>query len=707
SCNNKRLPVKQKEFSVELALDNLSIISELELTPNVTLGIVDDKKIISTSEDFPSSVDWLTIERMDEVISLMKEAYVSIFHYLRDMEKDPLTNWSHANVRKGLQSTLVLVGESTKRFDQYLSLFKEKNFELLENTSEYKTLLSFYLEKIATHFEGKLEGKEAWDLDRQEEKSTATQEDFEDFSLVQMDKEYELFYMRNEEERPFFSPALLKNLKLYCDFDEIADKCFLEDPLLRIQYMYDRDAQAASEQILHLVSPYLRDFFAKKIPMDEHEFAALLSKASMALMLASNSKNLIQNTSGKNSLRYFADFLLFLRELLSCNEYSQFITYGKEEELLDLAHRFCYAFFLRKVGNRQEMIGFIHRLMHLGEEKRKDPSSFWQKLLMEDSFIRKALEKFPSGPLFKDLDVIRSGEESIGFCPIRQGNFPCPLYSIGEKNQVEVVKIPSPTTQDKIAKAYVIEEFRGFIHFYTKHNKKHLLINLQDRTSWKEFARVHALEELSKQADYEKGFQVVTLSKNTAFYHQNEEYLTVSSTKEFLDQIKEQFSRPEECGFYIPKGISLGNFVEDFVEDLFDLFFPDSVEITHQNRLDFLEIFYGFLLLKCIEIYKPDSMSFTCKDGVDTGAVESGFFYAFIKLLTGSSFKREEEDFLRWLLYAPALLVRERAVDAERFYRALSALSFVEERLQKEAKKKEKLLAKWFDKETFRLIQLS
>jgi len=62
----------------------------------------------------------------------------------------------------------------------------------------------------------------------------------------------------------------------------------------------------------------------------------------------------------------------------------------------------------------------------------------------------------------------------------------------------------------------VIEEFKGFLrHIEMKKGvEKHLLFNLQDRTSWEEHARCQALEDLEHHAEFNNQLVVVTLPKN-------------------------------------------------------------------------------------------------------------------------------------------------------------------------------------------------
>ncbi len=52
---------------------------------------------------------------------------------------------------------------------------------------------------------------------------------------------------------------------------------------------------------------------------------------------------------------------------------------------------------------------------------------------------------------------------------------------------------------------------------YGASKKKHLMVNLNDRTSWHEYVRSAGLENLQKNAEFSQQFFVLTLPKDTDF----------------------------------------------------------------------------------------------------------------------------------------------------------------------------------------------
>ena len=315
--------------------------------------------------------------------------------------------------------------------------------------------------------------------------------------------------------------------------------------------------------------------------------------------------------------------------------------------------------------------------------------------------------------MFKILDLIREEQEEdaiIPFDPIGQENLPSRIYEVQRKGKkIDVLRIPSPTRQSLIHKVEVVDEFRGFLRSLAQETpvRKHMIINLQDRTSWKEYARSRALETLQMNAEFNNQLVVITLPKDTDFYHQTNEYLNLNKADDFLKAFAAQLATPEECGYFLPAQVKkpdLTRFTEMALPAIHELFFNNKNTLTRRNREDFIEIFYQFLILKCIDMVEPNSISFTCKDAIDTGAASNGAFYGFIKLLSGDFSAKEELDFLRWLLYTPALFIRERAIDPERFNRTISALERIDGEMAEHGKQIIKTFSEFFHPQTFKTL---
>lgn len=674
------------------AMENLAAIASIDMEQPPLLAVVKKTRFVLDSEEVGKErAQWLSGEGSEVILSLLDATYQSIHLHLQHLYNSPETDWDSHKMRQGIASTMDLVGESAEKMDRYLSMRLGEAYKgQVAMRDAFKALGHFYSERFAKKFEGGIEGPERWQEEWSE--SPIQGSDLQDFDAVRKDREYELFYIRNEMGKPYFTAELLRNLKLSVHFDGETES-FEEDPLLKIRVMADRDLNAAAKQILGDCHGSMEEFYKTCRKTQGNELVQALNTAIVALFLTADPRHLIQNTEGKSALPYFQDFHSALRKAMQTSEYQKLIAYSPEKDdraaraLIQLTHHFCYAFFHRVSGVKQEAIGLIHRTMRRGEElqtKKEKGSSLWNQLLFDDEKLRTLLAKFPNGPLFKILDVIREEQEEdavVPFDPIGQENLPSSLYEIEHKGKsILVLRIPSPTRQSIINKVEIVEEFKGFLR-YSGSKNKHLIVNLQDRTSWREFSRSGAVESMQKMAEFSGHLFVLTLPKDTDFYFQNNEYLHLEKANDFLISFKAQLENFESCGFHFPLPWKLHD-VQKFVAELLPLihehFFESKTKLSRKEREDFIEIVYQFLILKAIEICEPDSLSFTCKDAVDTGAAQSALFYIFLRILSGDLDPKIDRDFLLWLLYTPAFFVRERAIDPERFYRALSAAEGME-----------------------------
>lgn len=686
--------------SIHEAVDNLAVLSDLDLNHPSSMGMTYGLKFVTEDEVLPDTeVQWFSPENIEDIVKTLKKTYISVLEYLKKINEDKGFGWEKKKIRQGIQEMMELAGKATDQVDSYIDSIKDiVKLDKLKISLEYQNLLYFYLEKIQKNFEVPLEGKEDWDQNWQAgENATLLDIDksgLKDFNTVKNDLEYELFYLKNSDGHPFFQKELLKNIELYCDFDQ-SKQIQENDPLLRIASFIDRNQLGISNQILHKIFPALTEFYQCAKAEDDKRIYFYVNQMIMSLMLASNPKNLMQNTFGKNTTQYFYDFQIFLNQLLTSKIFKESVSKKNHFSrlALEVTYYVCQVLFMNKGAIKEEMIGFIHRLISLGEEldnqeKCQKDDSIWVQILKNDENLRKTLNHFPSGPIFKILDVIR--EKVSGFYPLMQGNLPKQLYSFTYlKNKVDVLKIPSPTKQVVISKAEIADEFLGFLRSYSFNNqtKKHLLINLQDRTSWKEHARTKQIEDLDKNQEFKGHYFIVTLTKDTDFYHQNEHYLKIDKAEDFISVFKEQLVSPEEFGFYYHRIVDTDDFhsfTAKAIDMIHTLIFENKKVLSRKERQDFIEIFYHLAILKILDIINPDSISFTCKDALDVGGSFSFSFFAFLNILQNKTLKKEDKDFILYLLYTEPLISRERSINSQRLNRSLSCIDYLQKMVQKD-----------------------
>ncbi len=720
---------KVEELSVIDAVDNLTHMAEIDLKASIQEEVSPLELTEEQISERLHSLSWHDPEYFLYSRERIKETFRVIQNYFKQIYEKEKGQLRDASMQKGIQAIMLLAGEAAQKMDQYTEkMTGAKKEGSITQLKEYQDLQHYYQTKIIHKFHNYLEIKEGWQNEwgqaAEAELLDIQRQGLKGLDAVRKDKEYELFMVRKEDGRPFFNRDLLRHLRLVGEFDEIFTESFGEDPFLKIKIIQDRDLHTTAKEILHLVAPYVDDFYKEALRYKDIEFVACINKAIMALMLAANPRNLVQNTAGKSCVGYFTDFQYYLRRALSSQEYMKYISNPPDSSqrffhiLLNLSYGLSTSFFTR-LGSRKEMVAFIHFLIEEGAKESTvqtatgSPLSLWNNLADEDEHIRYTLKKYPNGPLMKAIDVFRTEQQLVGFDPFAQGNLPGQLFTlINDEMHISCLRIPCPVRQEYISKAELAEEFYCFLRSIAteKREQRHLLINLQDRTSWQEHARCLSLEDLQKKAEFSNSLVIVTLPKSGDFYMQAGSYINLNESKEFINNFKEQIASGEQCGYFL-SGAMKSKEIEEFVNETMKMihlyFFGGKEVLLRKNRLDFIEIFYLFFTLKLIDVCKPDTMSFTCKDAVDTGAAASAEIYAFIKMMNGLKlWEKNEKDFLSWMIYSSALLLRKRAIDHQRLNRMLSALAVVNAELETQLSEVAKISSKLYSLPFFKDLSI-
>ncbi|MCE5317189.1 MAG: hypothetical protein LLG04_07490 [Parachlamydia sp.] len=685
------------------AVEALSSIADFEMDREI--GIAQRHELIVQENPLTyRTVHWLHKQGATETVQMIKEIFKVILNYLRNYYNKEYRSVTEPQAVEGIKTIMVLVGEVAKKLDRYTHLFAEKKSSVTE-LKEYKQLQEFYLTRFARKVDDRMLGKWLLELTKKAWKeggrlkltgkpAIETKHVFVDMEGVRKDSEYELLLMRKEDGSRFYSPRLIRNIKLVCDFGDYFPGSKVEaDPLDDVAIWQDKVCRSSAKEILSALGQNLHRFYREALRLKDREIIEYLNKALMALMLAANPQNQLRDAQLKCCREYFADFQRYLRSALRTDDYHKLITYPPKASdrvahcVLDVAHGLCLALF-ENVQSFQEIASFIQNIIQEAREKQspeheKAVKALWSGISCDGAALVKLFKHHTAGPLYKMLEVLQnSGVQS--FDPISQRDLPCRLYALGmTENKVVNILLPSPTHQEIIHKASVIDEFKGFLRGCLKNQffRRHLLINLQDRTSWREHARCSVLEELQHQEEFDGALTVVTLAKDTEFYHQLAPYSHENRADIFIQNFKDML-QDVNAGFYFPNEIAnkiFPHFMEGVIDAIHRVFFSGRNVLSKEHRLDFIEIFYLFLQLKLIEIVKPDSFSLTCKDGVDIGPAASVQLYAFMQMIgSDKSTEAAERDQMNLILHAPALMLRNRLIQPERFNRMVSAIRCLE-----------------------------
>lgn len=678
----------KEELSVMEAVDILSNMSEVDLKTPINIE--------GEEEEFSAEINWRDPRQALRNEGLIQETFRVIHRYLQNIVRKDQQILNDPQTLRGIQAIILLAHEAVQKMDRFAANYPQ-SYKQISRLKEYTDLQKYYKQHILRQSNAPKEMPEGWEYDIEEGSVETEKQGFKDLEAVRKDQSYELFFIQDEEGRPYFSKNLIRHIRLLGNFDELISKAEGEDPLLKLREQLDLELHAGAKELFRLAAPYLDEFYKEGMQHKDRPFEGNILKAVMALRMAANPIHLIENQSFKSCIEYYSDFHRFLRAAMNSPSYRESLSGDIEQDspmhnLMLLTHALC-AFFFMRIEPKKEALHLIHQMIDRGSElrgQRPKPKAddkklqLWADFTDEDESLRLLARHYPNGPLMRTLDMFREEEEYEGYDPLMNQNFPAQLYIFTQGNfHVTVLRIPAPVKQITIQQAQIVPEFIGFLRYLRDELKpdRHLLINLQDRTSWKEFARCKALEDLGKSAEYFETFPVLGLAKNTSFYNQQDEYQTYSGAPVFMEQFKEQILSGEDCGFHIPellKGKKLEEFISPALKAVHECFFDAKTSLTRHERQSFIEIFYTLLVLKVIELLQVDSISFTCKDAIDTGMEQTAIFYGFLRMVSNpEKWTKGEKELLQWMLYSPALLIRERPIDQMQFKRAIQTLEAI------------------------------
>lgn len=675
-------------LSLVEAVENLSYLADMAIpiSPSEIPGLSpEEQAVVQETFHHLSSSGGNPIEAV-------RETFDTLLQHVTTFYRRQYSQLSNPKVRSNFRSLMAMVGEAGRKLDRCTGIFQQAY--RVSDLAEYRALEDFFQQKLAKPIGESPEQN----LDQLAKRTLEDGEGnfislharaAEDLQRLIDDSEYELFFLKKEDGTSFFTPQLMRNLKVIHQLGKNLPEAVESDPLIELRELLDLEAHQRCRQLLRAVEHEWKDLLPIASQPLKPEWSDLLAKSMMALMLGANSRNLLAALPPKNSLDYFKDFLGFLVEVIASPAYQSSrggpLLQNEEAILVSIVHGLCRDLFLFPTGHTL-LEPLIQKLIKASLPEGSQQTDICLRLLDEDQAIRKSLSRYPSGPLLRMLDFVTASDIPEFYEPLLQENFPGKLWTYeGPGFQSDMLRIPSPTRQDHVHRVYPSRLFEGFLDSYLlpTHTERHLLIQLQDRTSWRDYPRAHALEELPRMAEYLPHLTVVTLSMHTDFYHQVAPFDAAEmETTSFLKMLKEQLLDGESYGFYFPPGLRshLQEKVESVLSQVHEQLFDKRRQLTRDERLIFIELFYVFLSRNLLETLKPTSFSFTDKDGVDQGACQTTLFYMADCLEKDPNWRPANETLLHAMLFAPALIIRERAPHRAPVGRFLQAAHYLHTR---------------------------
>jgi len=687
------------------AVETLSSIVDMDTEFNEVSTITAEELGLESEKVSARNVEWVRDQDIDTTIDQVKSIFSVIFDYVEGFYKKESQYLQNQKTVEEIKNIMFLVAEAAKKLDYYTALQKNGEKGTITELEEYKRIQDFYRKKIDQRIDESVLGKwimgvaEATLLqdalaDWKKRKVVAIQKTYVDLESIKSDHEYELLLIRKNDGAPFYSPQLIRNIKLVCDFGFLEQEVEQLDILKKIKFWREEAVCDSAADILHSIWDPIRIFYRFVNTGSEDVVVSALSKTVFALMMASNPNNQRRNLPAKSCSQYFSDFQLFLREVLSSREFQRILIYSSKEDnilektVLEIVEAICSTLFLnlhslQKFSHRIDQI--LHRASVHAESrniKQKKEGVLSNRLLHDYSALLYALKYHANGPLERDLELIGS-DDTVGFDTLKQENLPNFWFDfyVGER-QIKHLRFPCPILQERVDHADVSEEFKGFLfHLLRNAQKQNIIIfNLQDRLSWREIARSTLMERLQKSSLFSDILTVVTLDIDSDFYHQLGVYASLNNADSFMNEFYNCLNAPEGAYFFPEKvrNILFPEFIKSALKAVHQLFFSQKGELTHQERLQFISFFHILLQRKIIDHFQPNYFSFACKDGVDSSSMCTANFFIFNRLFNQEILSEAAQEYLNLLLYGAPLLIRERAMLPERFYRTLNVVEGIE-----------------------------
>lgn len=668
------------------AVDHLSDMAEIHPHSSWILGIA--KPFIF--EDFSEEILWHNPNKILENKAIVKETFFTIYQWLKNLAEMETELLKTPEARMVLKGVIGLAEEAIKGMDRYAVLFPNVH-ENFEELPEYHQLIKFYSNRIER-------GRPKKEIKKEEEEHSTQKYLFPDLESIRRDEHYEMLFLKNKI--PNYDEKILKHLHIVGNFNEFFVAQNEEKFFIRIKDVLEHQACEAAKGIIDRAIPHIDDFYKEAMHHKNSPFVATLNKALMALRLAANAKK--EGHGGeKTCLEYYYDFHFFLRLCMQVPGYRERLMVEQEDPfshvLLTLTHTLCAGLFLRP-SSSQDCIGLMRYFLERGKTHAKGQKThssiskelkIWVDLVQSDNAIRVFLKFFPNGPLMKAFFHFQ--EHPTTFDPLLQ-YLPGQLFTYTHKElHITVLHLACPTVQDDLEFSSLAEEFQGFLRSYQQgvEKDKHLLFNLQNRTLSGDKARCEALEKGAEQKEFSKVFFLASFPKTGEFYMQNGKFDQIAGSPVFIETCIDHIFSEKENGFIFPSSLNkeeMKHFAKKTLECIHREFFQSKTTLSQRERRDFIEFFYQLLMIKCIEEISPDSISFTCKDGVDVGPAQTAFFFSILILFSG---KQPDFETLLWLFFWPPLSIRNRSIEPVSFHRSIQCLFYIHAQLLGNPKAKE------------------
>lgn len=321
-----------------------------------------------------------------------------------------------------------------------------------------------------------------------------------------------------------------------------------------------------------------------------------------------------------------------------------------------------------------EMISFIEEELTAGEL-----DGILDAPLPEIStYLLKAHDSFSNKAKFNGIR-----ETARLYDPHDLGDIPSLLYHYKldridqrEIQKVKILRTPAVTrdverdSKGNLIQADIVEEFIGLLDSYQKQGKVHVYFNLMQRTG-SEGVRSKKIEQLEQR--YPAIFHVISLTKDSNFYWQKGAFSHLNSASAFKNEfMAEMFERGENYHWSPALGDSWKAECKEMLDSIHTRFFQEKEQLSHQERLDFIERAYDEIKKSVLNKIAPYSANDSCKSCVDRGAADLAEQFMVHQYSNNSALSPSKRKKLMAIALAPALLAMNRSMQSQRMKRLCS-----------------------------------
>ena len=396
----------------------------------------------------------------------------------------------------------------------------------------------------------------------------------------------------------------------------------------------------------------------------------------------------------------FKEFLHLLRSVIRSKSYKNLLERKPENAALRFVQKIAFSFYAQIDLEKyhRKLMDFSYRssgikFKELSWESvpKKERKLFGlEKMLSELKLVQHSLKRVK--PFF-DLSAFTRFKQSYKgltvwskFDPNMECSTPSvKLHLEGEGgSSTRFLRLSTPTLGGN-RKPKFAPEFLAFLDYLKRKNLHHTYISLQDNRVFslknaqkkrefmkafgvdRECHRAKLLESLNRIPRFKGAIDVVTLSKDSRFYHQSEEFSGDESKEVFLARYFFNLNSNVE-GFYIPKSWDTKKkpILFDKMKRLLEILFSEKEVLTRLDKRIFIELSY----LVVIDLSQKDSsfMNITCKEGIDRAECVYGFLSLMCFLLKEEEvLEKKYLDNFFMSFFSSALSTKKRAVSGPRF----------------------------------------